>query len=82
MSWDGGQCGMDAEKERDAGNSKKRASDDEYDEEYDKGKVGKILVVHAEGCTFGERPKSWALDCETSYLFQVSSNIFSNIKQY
>lgn len=49
---------MDVEKERDAGNSKKRASDDEYDEEYDKGKVGKILVVHAEGCTFGERPKS------------------------
>lgn len=61
MSWDGGQCGMDAEKERDAGNSKKRASDDEYDEEYDKGKVGKILVVHAEGCTFGVM-SAWLLN--------------------
>lgn len=30
---------MDLEKERDLLSSRKRASDDEYDEEYDRGKV-------------------------------------------
>lgn len=38
-NWEGGQCSMDEDKQRDNHMARKRASDDEYDEEYDRGKV-------------------------------------------